>query len=83
MADQIDVVIEVAYEILTDVLSCPPGVSDKFSLGHLVLHVRTGEINGEKDEGVAQNIHCICKRKERCVYCNYYYLRQRICIRVF
>lgn len=59
MADQIDVVIEVAYEVLTDVLSCPPGVSDKFSLGHLVLHVRTGEINGKKDEGVAQNIHCI------------------------
>lgn len=68
MADQIDVVIEVAYKVFADVLSCPSCVSDKFSFGHLVLYVRAGEVDGEKDEGVAQNVHCVCKtRKERCV----------------
>lgn len=68
MADQIDVVIEVPYKVLADVLSSSPCVSDKLPLGHLVLYVRAGQIDGEKDEGVAQHVHCICKpRRERCV----------------
>lgn len=50
MADQIDVVIEVPYKVLADVQSSSPCVSDKLPLGHLVLYVRTRQIDGEKDE---------------------------------
>lgn len=59
MANQIDVVIEVAYKVLADVLSGPSRVSNELSLRHLVFYVRTGQVNGEQDERVAQHVHCV------------------------
>lgn len=61
MADQIDVVIEVAYKVLADVLSSPSCVSDELSLRHLVFYVRAGQVDGEQDERVAQHVDCVCK----------------------
>lgn len=50
MADQIDVVVEMAHKVLTDVLGGTACVADELPLGHLVLHVRAGQIDGQQNE---------------------------------
>lgn len=60
MADQIDVVVQVAHKVLADVLGGAARVADELALGHLVLHVWAAEVDGEQDERVAQHVHGIC-----------------------
>lgn len=47
MANKVDVVIKVPYKIFANVLSSTTGISNKFSLGHFILHMRAGEVDGQ------------------------------------
>lgn len=57
MSDQVNVVIEVSHEVIGDVMSCSPCVSDELPLGHFVFDVRAGQVDGQQDETVAQHVH--------------------------
>lgn len=63
MANQIDVVIQMAHKVLADVLCGAPRVTDELALGHLVLHVWAAQVDGEQDERVAQHVHGICNTR--------------------
>ena len=41
-----------------------PRVPDEFALGHFVLDVRGGEVNGEEDQGEAHHVHGVCNYRE-------------------
>jgi hypothetical protein len=45
-ANQINVVIEMADEIVVDILDCTTCVSYEFAFRHLVLDVWTGQVDG-------------------------------------
>lgn len=59
MANQVDVIVEVAYEVIRDIMRCSSSVPDKLPLGHFVFHMWAGEVDGEQDKAVAQHIHSI------------------------
>lgn len=63
MADQVDVIVEVAYEVIRNIVRRSSCVPDKLPLGHFVFHVWAGEVDGEQDKAVAQHIHSICREK--------------------
>lgn len=59
VANQVDVVVQVAHKIVGDVVRRPAGVADELPLGHLVFDVRTAEVDWQQDEAVAQHVHGI------------------------
>lgn len=61
MADQVYIVIEVAYEVIRDVMCCSASVPDELPLGHFVFDVGAGQVDGQQDQTVAQHIHRICR----------------------
>lgn len=60
MANQVYVVIEMADKVVRDVVCGSASVPDELPLGHLVFDVRTGEIDGQQDQTVAQDVHGVC-----------------------
>lgn len=56
VANQVDVVVEVAHKVVGDVVRRPAGVADELPLGHLVLDVWAAEVDGQQDEAVAQHV---------------------------
>lgn len=68
MANQVDVVIKVAYKVIGDIMCCSPSVPDKFPLRHFVFDMGAGQVNRQQDQTVAQHIHSICR--ERTVKCD-------------
>lgn len=56
VANQVDVVVQVAHKVVGDVVRRPAGVADELPLGHLVLDVRAAEVDGQQDEAVAQHV---------------------------
>lgn len=50
VTDQVDVVVEMAHKVLTDVLGGTACVANELSFGHFVLDMRAGQIDGQKDE---------------------------------
>lgn len=61
VANQVDVVVQVAHKVVGDVVRRPAGVADELALGHLVLDVRAAEVDGQQDEAVAQHVNSIWK----------------------
>lgn len=61
MANQVNVVIEVTYKVIRDIMCCSASVPDKLSLRHFVFDVGAGQVNGQQDQTVAQHIHSICR----------------------
>lgn len=57
VANQVDVVVQVAHKIVGDIVRRPAGVADELPLGHLVFDMRTAEVDGQQDEAVAQHVH--------------------------
>ena len=45
VTSQVDVVIEMAGEVVVNALCCPARVTDELSFGHLVLDVRTRQVH--------------------------------------
>ncbi len=60
MTNQVNVVIEVAYKVIRDIMCRSASVSDKLPLGHFVFDMGTRQVNGQQDQTVAQHIHSIC-----------------------
>lgn len=60
MTDQVYVVVEVAHEVVGDVVRRSPSVPDELPLGHLVFDVGAAQVDGEQDQTVAQHVHRIC-----------------------
>lgn len=61
VANQVDVVVQVAHKVVGDVVRRPAGVADELPLGHLVLDMRAAEVDGQQDEAVAQHVNGIWK----------------------
>ncbi len=61
VANQVYVVIEVAYEVIRDIMCCSASVPDKLPLGHFVFDMGAGQVDGQQDQTVAQHIHSICR----------------------
>lgn len=61
VADQIYVVVEVAYEVVWDIMCRSASVSDELPLGHFVFDMGTGQVDWQQDQTVAQHIHSICR----------------------
>lgn len=59
VANQVYVVIEVAYKVIRDIMCRSASVPDKLPLGHFVFDVGAGEVDGQQDQTVAQHIHGI------------------------
>lgn len=59
MADQVYVVVEVAYEVVRHVVRCSASVLDELPLGHFVFDVWAGQIDGQQDQTVAQHVHSV------------------------
>ena len=53
----VDVVVHVAKQVITQPWSGSAQVSDELSFGHLVLDVGAGQVHTQQDEGVANNIN--------------------------
>lgn len=60
VTNQVYVVVEVAHEVIRDIMCCSASVPDKLPLGHFVFDVGAGQVNGQQDQTVAQHIHRIC-----------------------
>lgn len=60
VANQVDVVVQVAHKVVGDVVRRAARVADELALGHLVLDMRAAEVDGEQDEAVAQHVDGIC-----------------------
>lgn len=67
MADEIDVVVEVSHKVVADALGSAPRVADELALGHLVLHVRAGQVDGQQDQRVAQDVDGVYGAERRTV----------------
>lgn len=61
VANQVDVVVQVAHKVVGDVVRRPAGVADELPLGHLVLDMWAAEVDGQQDETVAQHVNGIWK----------------------
>lgn len=61
VSDQVDIIIQMAHKVIRDIMCCSAGVPDKLPLRHFILHVRTGEVDGQQDQTVAQHIHSVCR----------------------
>lgn len=61
VANQVYVVIEVAYKVIRDIMCRSASVPDKLPLGHFIFDVGAGEVDGQQDQTVAQHIHGICR----------------------
>lgn len=59
MSDQVDVVIQVSYKVVRNVMSGAAGVSDELAFGHFVFDMGTGQVDGQQDETVAQDVNGI------------------------
>lgn len=68
MANQVNVVIEVADKVIRDVVCCSASVPDKLPLGHFVFDVGAGQVDGQQDQTVAQHIHRICREMIKAVH---------------
>lgn len=44
VANQVDIVVQVSYEVFTNVLSSTAGISNKFSFRHFIFHMRACEV---------------------------------------
>lgn len=64
VANQVNVVVEVAHEVVGDVVRRPARVPDELPLGHFVFHVRAGEVDGQQDQTVAQHVHGVCRQDD-------------------
>ena len=67
MPGDIDVVVHVSQQLVAHSGGGLPQVSNEFSLGHLVLHVRTGEVDTEQDQRVADHKDRVCAGQCVCV----------------
>ena len=63
VTNKVDVVIEMSSKVLVDVSGCASRVAYKLALGHLVFDVRTRKVDGEKDEGKADDVDRVCARR--------------------
>ena len=55
MSSQKDIIVEAAIEVIVP-WDCSPGVLDELPLGHLVLDVGGGQVDGEEDQGEAEHV---------------------------
>lgn len=61
MATQIHVVVQMAAPVIVDLVAdSPADVTDELPLGHFVLDVRAGQVDGQHDEREANYVHSIC-----------------------
>ena len=65
VTNKIDVVIEMSSKVLVDVSGCASRVADELAFGHLVFDVRTRKVDGEEDEGEADDVDRVCARRAK------------------
>ena len=56
MANQVNVVVEMPHKVIRDVVGCAASVSDELPLGHFVFDVGAGQVDGQQDQTVAQDV---------------------------
>lgn len=61
VADQVNVVIEVAYKVIRNIMCCSASVPDELPFRHFVFDVGAGQVNGQQDQTVAKHINSICR----------------------
>lgn len=64
VTDQVNIVVKVSHKVVRNVVGGSASVSDELPLGHLVFDVRAGQVDGQQDETVAEDVDGIRTKAE-------------------
>ena len=60
MANKVYIIIEMAYEVIWNIMCCSASVPDKLPLWPFIFDMWAGEVDGQQDQTVAQDVYSIC-----------------------
>lgn len=64
MSDEVNVVIKMPGELVVNACNGTTSVANELAFGHLVLDMRTGQVDGQHDEGETNDVNSVYKYKQ-------------------